>query len=259
MNTLHNLHILVTRPQPQGEELCRLVKDHGGQATHFPTIDFAPPPDTQAFEQALTKLGEQDWLIFISPQAVYATVAHIRRLWPYFPESVKFAAVGAGTAKALNEAGYNVAIHPESNWSSEGILDLPEFHSVAEKKIAIIRGVGGREMLDKYLAERGAHLLPVIAYERILPEVDINPCLALLKQGTIDIIVCTSYEGVRNLKILLGEAGWPYIKNIPLIVMSERIKLLAHDLGFGKIWVTRNASQAAVLEIMVEKGNRDDR
>jgi len=259
MINLHNLHILVTRPQPQGEELCRLIKDHGGQATHFPTIAFAPPPDIQAFQQALTNLGEQDWLIFISPQAVYATVAYIRQQWPHFPDSVKFAAVGAGTAKALNDAGYNVAIHPETNWCSEGILELPEFRSVSDKKIAIIRGVGGREMLDNCLAERGAQLLSVIAYERILPKIDINPCLALLKQGTIDIIVCTSYEGVKNLKILFGEAGWPYIKDIPVIVMSERIKLLAHDLGFGKIWVTHHASQAAVLEMVAEKGKHYDR
>jgi uroporphyrinogen-III synthase len=255
MNNLHHLHILVTRPSLPGEALCKLIINHGGQVTHFPTIAFAPPPDIHAFQHALTLLGEQDWLIFISPQAVYASVTLIRKLWPHFPDPVKWAAVGAGTAKALNEAGYNVTIHPEKNWNSERILELPEFQSVSGKKIAIIRGVGGREILDKCLVGRGASLLPVIAYERVMPKVDTSSCFALLKQGIIDIIVCASFESVKNLKTLLGEVGWPYLKDIPVVVVSERIKSLAQDLGFRKIGVAHDASQTAMLEIMAQKGS----
>lgn len=253
MNNLHNLCILVTRPEPQGRELCKLITDQGGQAVSFPTIAFAPPPDLQAFQQAIMALGEQDWLIFISPQAVYSSMIHIRNAWPQLPSTVKLAAVGAGTAKALRAAGYTVTAQPTTEWNSEALLDLPEFQSIAGKKIAIIRGVGGRELIDKQLAERGAHILTVLAYERVLPAIDVSNCLNLLKQNIIDMVVCTSYEGVRNLKILLGEAGWFYIKDIPLIVMSERIKTLAHDLGFQTIWVTRNASQTAILDLMAER------
>jgi len=248
MNDLHDLHILVTRPALQGTEICRLITDRCGHAIHFPTIAFAPPPDQLAFQQAIALLGEQEWLIFISPQSVYASVDHIRKAWPQWPQQVKFAAVGAGTVKALHEAGYEVSSWPMTDWGSDGLLALPEFQSVFGKKIAIIRGMGGREIVDKVLTARGAYILPVLAYERILPTVDVSECLQLLKQRIINRIVCTSYEGVKNLKILVGETGWPYLKGIPLIVMSERIKTLAHDLGFQTIWVTRHASQTAILD-----------
>jgi uroporphyrinogen-III synthase len=253
MQHLFGLTILVTRPEPQGTELCRLISEQGGHAICFPTIAFAPAPNLHIFQQAVALLGEQDWLIFISPQAVYASVAPIRKVWPEFSGQTQFAAVGAGTAKALHEAGYNVIVKPFSEWSSQGLLDMPEFKAVTGKKIAIVRGVGGRELLDKVLAERGAHILPVIAYARVVPEVDIHPCLNLLEKRIIDILVCTSYEGVQNLKIMLGEAGWPYIKDLPLVVMSERIKMLAHNLGFQTIWVTHNASQTAILEACRKK------
>lgn len=249
MTNLQNLHILVTRPEPQGEELCRLINAHGGEAISFPTIAFVP----KDFHHTLPLLGEQDWLIFISPQAVYSSIPQIRKAWPQLPETVKFAAVGAGTARVLQQAGYNVSIHPEADWSSVGVLALSEFRSVSGKKIAIVRGVGGREILDKTLAERGADILPVITYERVLPDVDVTECVELLEKGIINIIVCTSYDGVKNLKILLGEKGWPYLQEIPVIVMSERIKSLAHDLGFRRIWVTRNASQEAILDLIAEK------
>jgi hypothetical protein len=55
------------------------------------------------------------------------------------------------------------------------------------------------------------------------------------------------------LKTLIGHAGWTYLKELPLMVMSERIKMLACDLGFQTIWVARNAGQTAILELLHEK------
>ncbi len=248
MNDLHLLRILVTRPHPQGEVLCKLIEARGGQAIHFPTIDFAPAPDPQAFHQAIAELGEQDWLIFNSPRAVYASVVEIRRTWPQLPEEVKFAAVGFGTAKALQEAGYNVAVIPQTEWSSEGLLGDPVFQSVQGKKIAIIRGAGGREVLDNTLMARGAHVLPVIAYQRILPQIPGYEVNQLLSEHQIDVIVSASFESVVNLKIMLGEQSWSALKICPLVVVSERIKRLAYDLGFQTIWVASHASDAAILD-----------
>lgn len=252
MKDLAGINILVARPKPQADALCEAILAHGGYPIHFPTLQFAPPRDETLLHSAISQLGEQDWLIFISPQAVYASIAHIRRVWPHFPDTVQWMAVGSGTANALLQAGYR-AMTPETEWNSEGLLALPAFQQVKGKKIAIIRGEGGRQLLDKTLAERGASILPVIAYERVLPTVDNSDCLERLKQHTIDVIVCSSYEGVRNLKILLGDVGWPYLAEIPLLVMSERIKMLAEDLGFRRLWVARDIDEILVVAAEIRK------
>lgn len=248
MTDLSGRHIVVTRPDPQGSELCRLIEQVGGGSIFFPTIAFAPPPDSAVLQQALSLLGEQDWLVFISPQAVYAGVPLIRRTWPDFPANVQFAAVGAGTKNALHEAGYEVAHYPEEG-GSEGVLALPAFQDLSGKKVAIIRGVGGRELLDDVFAERGARVLPVIVYQRVLPQAHNTEWLAERK---IDAIVCTSFEGVQNLKDMLGETVWPLIKTLPLLVVSDRIKSLAQDLGFQTIWVSSAASNEAILERLMQ-------
>lgn len=147
---LANVSILVTRPEPQGAELCQQITELGGHAISFPTIAFAPPPDADAFANAIAQLGGQEWLVFISPQAVRASVPAIRQRWTHLPSTVKFAAVGAGTAKALKAAGYDAALQPSSEWSSEALLALPEFQNVKDKHIAVIRGVGGRGLLIPY-------------------------------------------------------------------------------------------------------------
>ena len=252
---LLGLRVLVTRPGFKGNELCSCIDAEGGQAIYFPTIVFTPPPDPDLFQEAINKLGVQDWLIFISPQAVYASIPAIRRAWPQFPTQVKFAAVGAGTAQALHEAGYNITVYPMDTWSAEGLLAMPEFQSVADKCIALVRGEGGREILDQVLTTRGAHVTPVIAYQRSLPQVIVHPYLALVEQQAIDVIICTSAQGVQNLKTLLGPTIWPILRNIPLLVISERIKMLARDLDFQTIWVARNARHDTLLEVLVQRRN----
>lgn len=252
---LTNLTILVTRPEPQCSELCRVIDSMGGRAIAFPTIAFAPPPDMQAFHAAIQQLGNYSWLIFISPQAVVASVPAIRQTWSTLPPTVQFAAIGAGTAKALVAAGYQAAIQPDTDWSSEGLLAMPMFQQVRDMPIAVVRGVGGREMIDRELRARGADVLPVIAYQRIVPDSDLSPCLNELQAKQIDMIVCTSFESVNNLKNRLGVTAWPLLEKIPLIVMSERVKLLAEALGFRTIWVTRGASAAAIVDLIVERRN----
>jgi uroporphyrinogen-III synthase len=72
--------------------------------------------------------------------------------------------------------------------------------------------------------------------------------LQLLQDKKIDVSICTSYTGVANLKQLVGISAWPYLQNVPLVVMSERIKQLASELGFKTIWVATEASNKGLIE-----------
>lgn len=251
MNRLNGMRVLVTRPDPGGAELCVQIMAEGGEAIHCPTIAFSSSPNPMQFQEAIVACGAQDWLIFVSPQAVRASIPHIRQTWPHFSQGLQLAAVGAGTARALFDAGFE-AIRPPQNWDSEGLLGMPEFHRVAGMKIMIVRGEGGREILEKVLAERGAIVTSMVAYQRALPMMDVSSYEMLIKQHQIDAIVCTSFEGISNL-LKLFPSVTKEIKAIPLVVVSERIKMLAQDLGFQPIWLAANASHDAILMRLIEK------
>ncbi len=244
MQELAGLRVLVTRPAPQGRVLADGIITRGGQATFFPTIDFIQR-DVSA---ELAQLSAQEWIIFTSPQAVAALNPDVLR-----KTTSKIAAIGAGTAKALTEAGVTVTLYPTAEWNSEGLLALPEFTHVTHQKIAIIRGVGGRELLDKVLAERGATVLSVIAYERILPKLDAGPVQAAIREHNFDCIVTTSATGVENLLTLIGPDLQKNVLTIPLFVMSERIKMLAEQLGFRTIVVIQTASNEAIIDALIQR------
>jgi uroporphyrinogen-III synthase len=152
----HALNVMVTRPLPAGATLCQEIVAAGGHAICFPTIEFGQPFHPELLPQQFAELDQYDWLIFISPQAVYASQAAIHASWPIFPAELKIAAVGKGTAIALQAANLPVAVYPHTEWSSDGLLDLPEFQALAGKKIALFRGEGGREWLSENLTTRGA-------------------------------------------------------------------------------------------------------
>lgn len=240
IENLHGLRVLVTRPAPQGRILCDLIETQGGKSIYFPTISYAGPQDEALFLSQIKTLSEQHWIIFISAEAVARAMPLIANIERY--QALSYAAVGAGTQKALSEHGIQQVIAPSAHYGSEALLALAPFQAVKEQKIAIVKGEGGREWLVDTLRQRGALVTEINVYRRQLPNVTLS-----LATTCPEVMVATSYEAVRNLKTLAGENQWAQLKTIPLVVVSERIKILAHNLGFQTIWVTFEASNAAIL------------
>jgi uroporphyrinogen-III synthase len=248
MNQLQSLTIMITRPRPQGERLAVRLQEEGACSFLFPTVEIISL--ASHLTQSIRHLDTFDRLIFISPQAVQQTAAMIKAEWPFFPENIKVAAIGGSTAESLIEAGLPVHFYPRDDWTSEGLLSLPDFQEVTQQKIALIKGEGGRALLANELKHRGADVFELIAYRRCLPMIDMDSCLHLLNQNKIDIIISTSNEILQNLVYLLGEKAGPYLYSIPLVVVSDRMILLAKQLGFQTILLAKNASHDAIIAIL---------
>jgi uroporphyrinogen-III synthase len=246
---LHGLRVLVTRPKPMGEILCQYIDARGGAAVYFPTIDISPPSDPSIYRMQLKKLDRLDWLIFLSPQAVYSTSDLIHLDWPNFPSTVKIAAVGGGTAKALQQADLRVDVFPTEQWSSEGLLSLAEFSDIKGKKIALMRGDGGREWLRQSLQLRGAVVSEMIVYRRLKPQTDATPYCNMLRDNLIDCICMTSGEGLRNLIELCAPVS-DFLLDVPVLVISPRLQDRAREWGFKKILLAKNPSHNAIIDTL---------
>ena len=248
---LEHLTIMVTRPRPEGEVLCQKIDAANGRAVYLPAIDILPPDDIDIFKQQIKQLDQYDWLIFISPQAVYQSVAAIKAVWRTFPATLRVAAIGHGTAEVLRKQHLPVNLYPESDWRSEGLLELPDFQQVKGKKIALLCGDKGRDFLQEQLILRGALVTRVVAYRRCLPTMNLQKYIEILPN--IDIIVCTSNEILQNLKQLFQESSWAFLQTIPVMVVSERMVSYANDLGFQKIILANNASHDAIMSTLIEE------
>lgn len=239
----HDAYVVVMRPGEAGAALCAAIEKAGMAAYHFPVIDFDPVVPVDA------DLSREDWLIFNSPQAVkFALAANLLVL----PASVQIAAVGSTTKATLERAGIQVSLVPDQEYSSEALLAMPALQSIKDKRITIMRGEGGRDLLEKVLLQRGAIVSSCVTYRRKVATIDAAPCQALLAQHKIGALVAGSYETVLNGKQLFGEQAWPLLQKVPLLVMSERIKALAASAGFQTIWVAETASNQAFLDLILK-------
>ena len=134
---------------------------------------------------------------------------------------LKFAAIGAITAKELENFGVKHVLFPTEKSDSEALLALPEMFTT--QKVMIFRGVGGREILAETLTARGATVTFAECYQRTNPQQNCDT----LKADTLHGIVVTSSEAMRHLLDLAGNAGLTekqaWLKNTPIFVNHARV------------------------------------
>jgi uroporphyrinogen-III synthase len=255
---LKDTGVLVTRPAGQADALCRAIGEAGGRAFHIPAMVIRPVADQGALHARAHVLGQCDIAIFVSVNAV----DYSKRLFPdVLAVSLKdkaVAAIGSKTASRLADLGIAVSVVPASRrFDSEGLLAHPALQQVQGKRVLIIRGVGGREMLADTLGQRGAHIDYLEVYRRLRPAGDQAELKQLLQQGRIQAVVTTSNEILQNLYDMLGTQERSTLLQLPLVVMSRRGAELARQLGFtSEAVVAKESTTDALLKAIVHSTSR---
>ncbi|PHS70033.1 MAG: uroporphyrinogen-III synthase [Methylophaga sp.] len=233
---LHGLKVLVTRPEQQAKGLCEMIAEAGGEPIAFPVIDIQPIT-TQHW--AYVALAEQDMIIFVSRNAVNNFIAGLDETWP---DNVLIVSMGNATTTCLQGHNLSVDIQAPVPAGSESLLAVPALNNVKDKQILIVRGEGGRELLADTLTTRGAKISYIEVYRRCLPKPEAQ---AVEQAKHVDGVVVTSIVGLDNLCQLINVDS---LKNKWLIVVSDRIKQYAMQLGFQRVIVTEDADDIAVMQ-----------
>ena len=247
--TLLGRRIVVTRPVAQAGVLVQMIGERGGEAVLFPLIEVGPA-DNDALAQLdamVARLDDYAIAVFISPNAVEYSVPGIleRRAWP---ARLQAAAIGPGTTAQLAVHGIDEVIAPSARFDSESVLELPELQSerVAGKRVLILRGNGGRELLADTLRQRGAEVDCVTCYRRS-PPVDGSALVSRLRNNTLDALTISSSEGLRNLLTLLDTDAIERLRRLPLFVPHPRIAEAATESGLSNVVLTAPAD-AGILQ-----------
>jgi uroporphyrinogen-III synthase len=61
----------------------------------------------------------------------------------------------------------------------------------------------------------------------------------------------TSAEALQNLCLMLDNKNNKLLSLIPLVVVSDRIRCIAADMGFNRIAVTDSPTDTAILETVI--------
>ena len=255
--SLTGIGIAITRPADQAKKLAALITEAGGTPILFPLIEITPLADYSQFQAVISVIKDFDWAIFISSNAVQNSMP--RLLKQGIPASLKFAAIGPVTANELQSFGVKDVLTPLSHvqdgdeskvrYDSESLLTLPEMTNVFSKKILIVRGVGGRDVLAETLKARGAQVTFAECYRRINPQTNCDLLAQLWTEKKLHGIVVTSSEAMRHLLDLAGDAYW--LKHVTLCVNHARVAELPTLLGL-KVRVANAPRDESMLAILTQ-------
>jgi uroporphyrinogen-III synthase len=237
--------VLIVRPAGLGERLARLLEAEGARPILFPTIEVLPAPQPLRLDELIARLESFDWAIFVSPTAAREGVRAVRtrRRWPAEP---RVAAVGRGTARALEELGFSSVLAPAGRGDSESLAALPELQQIAGHNVVIFRGAGGREELARLLAARGARVEYAECYRRGPTAGDPAPLIERWRGSGIQAILAASGEAVMNLRDCLGATGMALAAATPVFVPHPRVAAAAREAGFAHAIVVAGGDEATV-------------
>ncbi len=242
--------VVITRPRQQAEPLARAVAALGRRPVLLPLLEISPLPEAEqgGLRRVLAGLEAYALVVFVSPNAIDAAFAHIER----WPDGVDIGVVGEGSRAALARHGVpdtGVRIHcplDPAYSDSEHLLQALDLAALAGRRVLVVRGDGGRELMPAALRDAGVTVETVTAYRRAVPE--LGPALAEQLSGLLaapnDWII-TSSEALRGLVSLVERMGESpqRLRRQRLIVPHARIHETALALGFEHLVLTGSGDE----------------
>jgi len=198
--------IMVTRAAEQAGAFSSLLASRGAHLYECPTIEIVPPEEYAGLDRALRTLGEFDWLVFSSANAVKWFFARMASLGldSRAIGSCRVCAVGPKTAASLAPYGIRPDLVP-SDYKGEGVVEAFRTLSCAGKQVLFPRADRAREVIPEGLGRLGAEVTAPVVYRTVIPGTLPPLLLQALEERRIQCVTFTSSSTVENLAAMVGE------------------------------------------------------
>lgn len=250
MPALTGIGVLVTRPEQQATPLCQLLESAGATVVRLPAMRIEPSANPQAMIRALGPMQAFDLIIFTSGNAVKFGAALLDA-----NSRSAIAAIGPATARALAQRGLSAAATPSAGFDSESLLTHPALARISDKRVLIIKGKEGRNLLQQQLTQRGANVVVAEVYERIPASINPQQLAALTARfasHSIDLVTVTSVDVARCLLALADPSLRLAFERVPWLVPSARVAAAVRELGVNAALIQAESAtdQALVAAIL---------
>ena len=241
--------VVITRPRAQADGLAQAVAALGRTPVLLPLLEIAPLADQSALWAALGELDSYALVAFVSPNAIDAAFAHVQA----WPRQVALAVLGEGSRAALARHGLDetnaTILGPQdaTRSDSENLLQSLDLTALKGKRVLIVRGESGRELMAEGFRAAGAEVSVVPAYRRSVPVLTpelASHLVALLAEPNDWIL--TSSEALRGLFGLLELVDPSLVAKMQqqhAIVPHARIAETAATLGMTHVTLTGSGDE----------------
>ena len=248
--------ILNTRPAHQQAELTSLLERESAQVLSFPVIGITLLESSRARQLLTQQITNYDMLLFVSRNAVDGAFRYIDR--SKLKPGIRFGVIGLATRQALAAQVTNLdsCLLAGAPYNSETLLEADSLRQVTGKRVLILRGQEGRNLLGDELTARGAEVDYCEVYRRELPSCEVDNFNRLVAKAYPTLVILTSNVGMQNLIELVDPAAAGRLRHIPWLLISERMRESAVKLGHNApIIIAHSASDKGIQQAICAWAN----
>lgn len=261
--------VVVTRPEAEAKALARDLAAAGLQPTVLPLIDVGVVAAQAPLDQAWRSMPHYLAAMFVSANAVEHFFSRRPGEMPTFNTLSKLRArawaTGPGTVKALLRQGAEVAwidapLPEAGRFDSEALWETVRSRVQPGDRVLIVRGAddsygapahgdrgAGRDWLSEQLAQAGAQVDFVVAYQRRAPAWGPQQ-FAQARHAAADgsVWLFSSAQALANLRRLLPAQDWSAAR---AVATHPRIAAAVRNAGFGVVCESRPVLAEMVASI----------
>ncbi|MCI7739220.1 MAG: uroporphyrinogen-III C-methyltransferase [Lachnospiraceae bacterium] len=247
--------VLLTRPRDLISSMAQKLRAQGAEVLELPAIRTEATEDNEALRRAWKQMQQYQWLVFTSPTGVKVFFEQMKRECCDIRMlgTVKIAAIGEGTKKALRERGLFVDLMPEI-YDGENLARTLAAELSGGENILIPRAEAGNLELVKILKEAGACVDDVATYRTCYESQDVIDEAAEFEKGKIDCAVFTSASTVRGFAEAVQGLDFSKVK---AACIGKQTRAEAEKYGM-QTWMAKKATMDSLVQLVIDMKNEGD-
>ncbi len=232
---LSRINVAVTRPSIYSRPLERAISAQDGVPVMLPGLEIVEI-DNGKVDKSLDLL-EASHYIFVSRSAARIGGKTLLSQSHSISKSRVYA-IGEGTKRELLNLGFRSVSVPCTGQDSEALLELPDLKNISGDKLVVVRGNGGRLVLDEGLRRRGGIVKNFECYHRQVPTWD-SKLMGLVNDNLIGAWLATSGEIIKNIFEMKGLTAHNFLRDAPWFVTHPRLAVAAmEEYKIRKVFVS---------------------
>jgi uroporphyrinogen III methyltransferase/synthase len=223
---LFGRRVLVTRPAERAGALARQLREAGAEPVRLPLVAIVPLRDPGLLDEALSRLGRYDAVLFTSRSAVRIFAQRLQardepagEAEPVRPRAVW--CVGPASAEEARRAGLEASVPARTGFDAEAMLEALARRGVAGQRLLFPCAVGARDVLPVGLRERGARVDAVPIYETRPVEHAGDALRAELAGGRLHALTFASPSAVSAFAALLDPEARGQAKACAVVALGR--------------------------------------
>ncbi len=240
--------VIVTRPKERVGTLSGRLRALGAEVIEYPCIQTVPIVPCHEMEQAVSNIGQYQWLVFTSPAGVaslmemlFKTGRDVRALG-----NIQLAAIGPGTDRELRKYGLHADLIPavyDGAHLGQALCDAKP-----TGRVLILRAQWGTEALTDALSGCKISYDDIRCYETRYSSADAQHIHELLIGMDTPIVTFTSASTVRGFAASLGDLDGTKILGA---CIGKQTEAEARKYGIQTI-TAKEATMDALIERIIE-------